>query len=294
MRQGTRGRGVARGGGRPDARRRPSPRAFAFLLPLLVAGGCISDEREQEIGNAMAAEVNPHLPLIEEPLLVDYLQSMGEQLVSVTDRPDVAYRFYMIDTDIVNAFALPGGHIYVTRGLVQRTEDGPEFAGVLAHEIAHVAARHGARKLQRHLRTGSLVNVMYNTILGGEPAILRENSLQLAEEIWSARHSRRDEKEADRLAVKYLLRSGVDPHAVVRVLEGLLEEERAHADLASGGGAWFSTHPMTENRIRDVHRHIVRLAPSNAPRTELDVEGFEAFRLLVASTGFLPPSHSDP
>jgi beta-barrel assembly-enhancing protease len=290
MRHAVRGRDVARGGGRPVSRR-PSLRALALAFPLLVAGGCISDEREQEIGNAMAAEVNPHLPLIEEPLLVGYLQSMGEQLVSVTDRPEIDYSFYIIDTDIVNAFALPGGHVYVTRGLVQRTVDGPEFAGVLAHEIAHVAARHGARKLQRHLRTGSLVNVMYNTILGGEPAILRENSLQMAEEIWSARHSRRDEKEADRLAVKYLLRTGVDPHAVVRVLEGLLEEERAHADLASGGGAWFSTHPMTENRIRDVRRHIVKLAPANPPETELNVEGFEAFRLLVASTGFLPPSH---
>src|SRR5690606_18559669 len=139
-------------------------------------------------------------------------------------RPELEYHFYLIDSPVVNAFALPGGHIYLTRGLIERTRSGAEFAGVLAHEIGHIAARHGVQKLQRYLRTGSLVNVLYETLLGGEPELLRENSLQLATCVWSARHSRQDERDADRLAVHYLARSGVDPHAVLSLLETLMRE----------------------------------------------------------------------
>src|SRR5687768_17548064 len=145
-----------------------SCRRFAAVLLLgctVLAGGCITEEREQQIGDTMASEVNPHLPIIEDPKLSAYVAEVGAGLVEVSERPDLDYHFYIIDTDVVNAFALPGGHVYLTRGLIQRAQNGTEFAGVLAHEIGHVAARHGVQKLQRHLRTGSLVNVLYNAIL---------------------------------------------------------------------------------------------------------------------------------
>ena len=205
-----------------------------------------------EIGDSIASQVNPHLGIIDDPLLNGYVYAVGDRLAAVSERPDIDYRFYIVDTDMANAFALPGGHIYLTRGLIDRTRDGDEFAGVLAHEIAHVAARHGVQKLQRHLRTGSLVNVLYNMILGGEPELLRENSLQLTNVVWSASHSRRDEKEADRLAVRYLLRTGADPRGVVTLLETLLAEEQLDPTTQSEGlETLFSTHPLTESRIAD-------------------------------------------
>lgn len=258
-----------------------------FLLP---AAGCISEEREQEIGDTMAAEVNPHLPLIDEPLLNAYIHAVGGRIGEVTARPDLDYRFYLIDTEVVNAFALPGGHIYLTRGLIERTSTGEEFAGVLAHEIAHVAARHGVQKLQRQLRTGSLVSVLYQTILGREPELLRENSLQLANMVWSARHSRRDEAEADRLAVKYLMLTGVDPDGVVSLLESLLEDDEED-DVQSGRmAAWFSTHPLTADRIDQAQENIERMEAQHAPVVDLDLEAFPAFRTIVTRYGApLPP-----
>ncbi|MEX2572265.1 MAG: M48 family metallopeptidase [Gemmatimonadota bacterium] len=256
---------------------------LAFLL--LTSAGCISEERELEIGNAMAAEVNPRLPLIEDPILNAYVYGVGRRLAVVSERPDLPYHFYIINSDVVNAFALPGGHVYLTRGLIEQTRDGSEFAGVLAHEIGHVAARHGVQKLQRELRTGSLVNVLYNLILGGEPDLLRENSLQLANVVWSAQHSRGDEKEADRLAIRYLLRAGVDPEGVVTLLQKLLSEERRSRDEPGRVQNWFSTHPLTADRIREAEVFTERLASEEEQQvSDLNLQSFAAFKTLVSRT----------
>jgi beta-barrel assembly-enhancing protease len=259
---------------------------IALLVPLLASASCISEEREREIGDRLASDVNPHLPLIEDPLLSTYVQTVGSKIAGVSERPHLEYRFYLIDTDAINAFALPGGHVYLTRGLIERTEDGAEFAGVLAHEIAHVAAGHGVRRLQRQLRTGSLVNVLYDMFLGGEPAVLRENSLQLANQAWSARHSRRDEQEADRLAVEYLIATGIDPAGVVTLLETLLLEEEYHTRDADRMTEWLSSHPLTSRRIEDAREDIVRLEEGEpVPVSEVSVEAFPAFKLLVMRWG---------
>lgn len=254
-----------------------------LLLVAVLLGGCISDEREDEIGTTMAAEVNPHLPIIQDPLINSYLSNVGRTIGEVSGRPNVDYRFYLVNTDVVNAFALPGGHIYVTRGLVEKTQSGAEFAGVLAHEIGHVAARHGVQKMQRQLRTGSLVNVLYNTILGGEPEILRDNSLQLANAVWSAGHSRRDEQEADRLAVRYLVRAGVDPHGMVTLLSALLRDEQQGPEVGRME-MWLSSHPLTSERLDAAERNIDRLDDSEPAITEVDLSPFSTFRDLVLNS----------
>lgn len=265
---------------------RGNSRWLTLLLGVLLLAGCISEDREQEIGEEMASEVNPHLPMVEDPLLNSYISAVGARLAQVSERPDLDFHFYIIDTDAVNAFALPGGYIYLTRGLIERTDSGAEFAGVLAHEIGHVAARHGVRKLERQLRTGSVVNLLYNTILGGEPELLRDNSLQLADLIWSARHSRKDEEEADRLAVRYLLRAGVDPEGIVTLLSSLLAEEQAYSDGPGTVEVWFSTHPLTADRIREAERMIEDLSSREAARIDLDLHEFQAFKSLLGQSSY--------
>jgi predicted Zn-dependent protease len=247
----------------------------------LISGGCISDEKEREIGSTMASEVNPHLPILQNPLLNEYIYRIGRQMGRVSGRPDLDYRFYIVNTDVVNAFALPGGHIYVTRGLIEHTRTAPEFAGAIAHEVGHVAARHGIRQLQRELRTGSLVNVLYNAILGGEPALLRDNSLQLASVVWTAEHSRRDEREADRLAVEYLQESGVDPQGVVTLLESILRDDGRGTDEYGRLETLLSTHPLTRNRIAEAERNIDRLDAGNTANAAIDLASFTTFRTLV-------------
>jgi len=265
-------------------------RRLLLVLPMLALTGCVSEQREREIGDQMAEEVNPHLPLIHDPILLGYVNDIGRQIGAVSERPDLDYRFYIIDTDVVNAFALPGGHIYFTRGLIARTRDGPEFAGVLAHEVAHIAARHGVGKLERQLRTGSLVNLLYNTILGGEPALLRENSLQLANVVWSAGHSRRDEREADRLAVKYLIRTGIDPRGILTLLETLHVEEGVMGEIGRFESL-FATHPLTEDRITDVRQSIPRLEALESSSTRIGMDTFPIYRaLILMAAPPLPPA----
>jgi beta-barrel assembly-enhancing protease len=267
----------------PPRAGRPFARLAGLALALLALVGCVSEAREQELGDAIASDINERIPLIRDPLLNAYVSRIGEQLVKVSDRPEVPYNFYIVNSAEVNAFALPGGHIYITRGLIARTESGNELAGVLAHEIGHVAARHGIQKLERHLRTGSLVGVMYRLILGGEPAILQQNALQLAGVLWSATHSRQDEAEADRLAVRYMLRSGVDPDGMLSLLETLVEEE--HRDDRRVA-EWFSTHPLTEDRIVHIQSVIAEKTGDTPPVVRVRIPSYGLFLRRLA---LLPP-----
>lgn len=285
----TPGRKSARRSARPPRRgsaRRGGRAVIALVGAALLLTGCISEDREQRIGDRLAAEVNPHLVIVDDPLLNAYVQAVGARIAAVSARPDLVYSFYIVDTSAVNAFALPGGHIYLTRGLIERTDGGTEFAGILAHEIGHVAARHGVRKLQRELRTESLVNLLYTTIFGGEPRILRESSVRMVGTVWSMSHSRSDEREADRLAVEYLNASGVDPRGMISLLEMLLEEERN-----SGSGTtvdWFSTHPLTARRIEAARATVDHLAPADRVGPGLDMSGFPLFRALLLSRNHQP------
>jgi predicted Zn-dependent protease len=260
--------------------RRLAPGALALVL-----AGCVSERQEQQIGDRVASQVNAQVPMVHDPALNAYVTTLGLSIARHTDRPNVPYRFYIVDTDQVNAFALPGGHVYVNRGLIERTRTQAELAAVIAHEVAHVAARHGARNLQRQLRTSSLVSVLYEMILGREPAILDQDALNLGGALWSASNSRAEESEADQLAVKYLIRSGVDPRGMVKLLRRLLKEEK-EAPQGAPQVAWFASHPTTENRVQNTEREIRADLPSPPPALSMDVPSFPAF---LARMKELPP-----
>lgn len=273
--------------------RRRTVRAAALLgaAALSLLGGCVSQEREQEMGDIMAAEINAQLPLLDDPVVQSYIDRMGATLASVSERPRLHYRFYIIDSEMVNAFALPGGHIYLTRGLLEKTRTAPELAGVVAHEVGHVAARHGVQKMERQLRTGSLMSIFYQMILGGEPELLRRNSVELAGALWNASNSREDEEEADRLAVEYLLKAGVDPGGVVTLLETLMDDEVGNTGVVSG---WFSTHPMTASRIEVAREEIEEESGRTTPEIELQLTSYSSFLRRIEAlppppAGLVPP-----
>ena len=245
-------------------RRTTVRRAGPLVLSLLLLAGCVGEEREQEIGDRLAAQLNATVPLVQDPALTHYVNQLGLLLARNSARPELDYRFYIIDTDAVNAFALPGGHVYVNRGLVERTRDVSELSAVLAHEIGHVAARHGARNLQRQMRTGSVVSVLYEMILGREPEFLNQDALKLGPALWTASNSRADEEEADRLAVDYLVAAGVEPDGMVSFLSRLMEEERNDSTAGEEIG-WLATHPTTAQRVGATRRHIAEVRPG-APR----------------------------
>ena len=234
-------------------------RAGALLLALPLLAGCISEEREKALGDQIAANINARVPLVQDAPLTLYINELGRMIARHSERPDLQYRFYIVDTGGINAFALPGGHIYINRGLIERTRNVSELAGVLAHEIGHVAARHGAENLQRHMRTSSMSSLLYQIILGREP-LIDQQALQLGTHLWAAAHSRADEAEADRLAVGYLIDTGVDPRGMLTLFTTLLEEEQ-QLPTGSAAGQWFSTHPNTEQRLAETRQRIQVVLP---------------------------------
>lgn len=255
-------------------------RHVVLLVLALAAAGCVNEEQEQQLGNAIARDINVQIPLVADPVSVLYINRMGLALGQRSERPDVPYRFYIVNSSTVNAFALPGGHIYITRGLIERTESASELAAVLAHEVGHVAARHGAQALERELRTGSVVSELYRLFLLREPAILEQRALRLGERFWFASHSRAAEREADRLAIRYMVRAGMDPKGMITMLAGLIEEE---AERPQPMVEWFSTHPATEDRLRALQRRIARVEAEPTPELKTDVESYSAFLRRLSS-----------
>ena len=268
-------------------RRARVPRARAAALGLLLLpalAGCVSEAREQELGSQIAANLNARVPLVQDVPLSLYVNDLGQLLARRSERPDLQYHFYIVDTDAVNAFALPGGYIYVDRGLIARTRNVSELAGVLSHEIAHVALRHGAKNLQRQMRTSSMSTVLYRTILGRDP-LLDQQALQLGTQLWSAGHSRADESAADSEAVKYMIAAGVDPRGMLSLFHELMVEERQDPRVQSV--AWFDTHPNTARRLAATEATIARMMPRPAPRL---AQNNSSYPLFLARMAMLPPS----
>jgi beta-barrel assembly-enhancing protease len=273
-----------RGPARRPARRGGRRAWLVALLPLL--SGCIDERREQALGSQIAGQVNGSMPLVHDGPINNYVGDLGRLIASRGDRPELSYHFYIVDTDGVNAFALPGGYIYINRGLIERTRNVSELAGVLAHEIAHVSARHGVKTLQRELRTRSMSRFMYETLLGRDPIVIPE-AVDVGGTLWLAAHSRADEDEADRLAVKFLIRTGVDPNGMLTLFDGFRqEEERTPGSPVNG---WFSTHPSSAARMQATEREIRHDLKEPHGRLAVQVPSYRDFMRRVRS---LPPPES--
>ncbi|HEX6749614.1 MAG TPA: M48 family metalloprotease [Longimicrobium sp.] len=258
--------------------------AALALLSLPALAGCVNEQREQQLGAQIAANINARVPLVQDVPLNLYVNDLGQLLARHSERPNLRYHFYIVDTDAVNAFALPGGYVYVDRGLIARTRNVSELAGVLSHEIAHVALRHGAKNLQRQMRTSSMSTVLYRTILGRDP-LLDQQALQLGNQLWSAGHSRADEAAADSEAVRYMLAAGVDPRGMLSLFQGLMVEERQDPHIETV--EWFDTHPNTQRRLVATEAVIARMMPRPAPRLAINNASYPLF---LARMAMLPPS----
>jgi predicted Zn-dependent protease len=267
-------------------------RGGAALLAALALGGCVTEQREVAIGNQIAAQINTQVPLVQDIPLNLYLNDLGGLIARHSQRPDLQYHFYIVDSPALNAFALPGGHVYVNRGLIERTSNVSELAGILAHEIGHVAARHGAENLQRQMRTRSMASTMYQLILGSKP-LLDQEALDLGGALWAAQHSRADEAEADQMAVGYLVNTGVDPRGMLSLFSALWEEEQRVP--VGEQVSWFSTHPGTAARMQATRQQIRALPPPPQPLATNN-DSYAAFlrritQLPPAMGLMLPPGH---
>ncbi len=208
-----------------------------------------SSEREVQIGKKLSHQVELRFAPENDILLQQKLDRIGKKLAGVSDRLEINYHFKLLNEKEVNAFALPGGYIYVFKGLWNKIADKDEMiAAVLAHELAHLSARHNIKRLQNAIGYGALavlVNTADTDAYSRAKATLGINKLLL-------NYSREEELEADILAVKYLKLAGYDPRAMLKVLEVLRETQRRKPlrPLVE------STHPYIAERIKVIREAI--------------------------------------
>lgn len=215
-------------------------RQFTALLPA---------DKEAAVGAQEHQNVEKSFGKFMSGPLADYVSTVGAKIAANTERKDVQYKFHVIDSPIVNAFAVPGGYVYVSRGLLALANSEAELAGVLAHEVGHITARHAAERVSQ----GFLVN-LGAAVLGaaaGNADIGR--AAGLGSELYIKSYSRGQEHESDSLGVRYLSRAGYDANAMAGFLKNLDAQTKLDAKLSgkkTSGFNYFSTHPITSERVK--------------------------------------------
>jgi predicted Zn-dependent protease len=226
----------------------------------------ITPEQEYYIGRAVAATVLDQYEPFDQPVSNEYLNRLGQTLALVSDRPETygGYHFLILDSDEINAFAAPGGLILVSRGLLACAETEDEVAAILAHEIAHVAERHGLQAIKKSRITTAMTGLALTAAeqqskgtMADLTSAFSDSISDITSTLINSGYSRAFEKQADLGAVKTLERAGYDPWALVRMLQVM--ERR----LKPGGKDFAKTHPDPEDRIEYLEKELGGRAPAS-------------------------------
>ncbi|HKR01545.1 MAG TPA: M48 family metallopeptidase [Pyrinomonadaceae bacterium] len=200
-------------------------------------------EKEVALGRYLAAEIDRQAKFVDDPIITEYVNRVGQNIVLHSDAK-VPFTIKVIDSDEVNAFALPGGFFYVNKGLILAADNEAELAGVMAHEIAHVAARHAVEN-QAKATLAEYGLLAGSIFLGGIPGLIINNAGPLAALLGFMKFSRDAESEADKLGVQYLYASGYDPNALATMFEKLASQNKKKPGFISKA---FASHPQPPER----------------------------------------------
>ncbi|HET9635663.1 MAG TPA: M48 family metallopeptidase [Gemmatimonadaceae bacterium] len=246
--------------------------------------GCgISQQQEIQMGQQYVQQINAQLPIIQDPELNRYINVLGDSIAHLTSRKDLDWQFFIVDAQEVNAFAVPGGFVYVNRGLIQRADQMDELAGVLGHEIGHVVRRHTVKQMEKAqgANIGVTLACVLTSICNSQAA---GAAINIAGGAVFAKFSRQDEAEADAEGVKNTVQAGISPVGMVTMFQKLLEERKSRPGAVE---SWFLTHPLEEDRITAVQTLINQIPPGKLAQLGTDTRNFHAFKSRIQS---LPPS----
>ncbi|MDD5116044.1 MAG: M48 family metallopeptidase [Candidatus Omnitrophica bacterium] len=232
---------------------------------LFLSGGCttiynpatgrkesffIDTKSEVALGNDMAKEISRETKLVSDPGMQKRLEEIGSRVAAVSDRKDVNYRFSIVDEKEFNAFAIPGGGVYVNRGLLEAANDD-ELAAVVGHEVGHIAARHSVKRLQAVLGYQLLSSIALG--VSGKGKVIQ--AVDVVFSVVSLGYSRKDEYLADRLGVRYARAAGFDPHGMVTFFQKLKQESKSGRYVP----VFLSSHPPIDERIKEAGKEIAAL-----------------------------------
>jgi predicted Zn-dependent protease len=230
----------------------------------------MSEAQEIELGRQMDAQVREEMGVYQNAALQRYVEDIGMRLARASDRPNLPWRFTVVDSPAVNAFALPGGFIYLTRGIMPFLDNEAQLAGVLGHEIGHVTARHSAQQYSKATSAGLGLAILGIFVPEARPyGGIAQDALGLL----FLKHGRDAERQADALGADYSARSGWDPSGVAGMLNTL-----ARLDQASGSRRgvpnWLSTHPAPADRVQGVQAAVAQASSKLTGRPIVDEAGY--------------------
>ncbi|HEY2903364.1 MAG TPA: M48 family metallopeptidase [Polyangia bacterium] len=276
----------------------------ALTPPALLAAGCatsttrtletdlaqalVSPDQENQIGLQLKTDLdtNQKVVYMTDPTVVNYVRATADKVIALgkRDRPEVQWQVFVIDDrKTVNAFATPGGYLYVYRGLLEMANNEAELAGVMAHETGHVVARHAARSLVESYGLDAVVAMA----AGNNPGLVTKLTASVATNGLMLQHSRADETEADEYGARYAGGAGYDPRGLISFFTRL----KAQVGDVSGLGAYLSDHPATQERIDHLNAYIAAQHIAGANLGAAPYAGIKQ-RLAVLPTATPAPSGS--
>ncbi|MSR10746.1 MAG: peptidase M48 [Gammaproteobacteria bacterium] len=235
----------------------------------------MTENREKEIGKEEHEKVAASQAFYEEEALVAYVREVGARVAAVSDRPNLEYQFFIIDSPDINAFALPGGYVYVNRGLLTFMNTEAQLAAVIAHEIGHITARHAVQQQARGAlaKTAATVGGFVTAVATGSGYVGSQIS-QVAS-IWAqtglSGFGREHELEADSLGAEYIAKAGYDPIAVIDVVTVLKNQEDFNRKISSGNQSYhglFATHPRNDTRLQEAIASVANLSDNEITMTD--------------------------
>jgi predicted Zn-dependent protease len=255
----------------------PVRSGWAFLD--MFAGG-LSIEKEKQIGEQFLLEIQQQVPLIQDPFLTSYINHLGQNLVAQMGPQPFHYRFFIVDDPSMNAFAVPGGYVFIHTGMIRMADREGELAGVMAHEISHVYCRHMSRMMEksRYVNIASLIGALASVFLGGALAQPLLVGAMAAGESTMLKYSRDFEAQADSTGFKWMVKAGYNPRDMVTIFSKMNKQR-----WLEGGKIpiYLSTHPDVDNRIVELS-HQLAIHQKELP-PEKDNPDFQYFTIKLAS-----------